>query len=96
MALLRWIHLRKLVPLTDLIERLQKGGRVAASPASRPAQAAPAGRVATGSAPPAAPKPLVPPAAAKPTVPTATPAAARFTRGPVSAAACARCGPDAG
>ena len=74
MVMLRWMHARKLVPLTDLIERLQKGGGVAASPASRPAQAAPAGRVATGSAPPAAPKPLVPPAAAKPTVPTATPA----------------------
>jgi DNA polymerase-3 subunit gamma/tau len=36
MALLRWIHLRKLVPLTDLIKQLEGGARapaVAASPA---------------------------------------------------------------
>jgi len=25
MALVRWIHLRKLLPLTDLIESVQKG-----------------------------------------------------------------------
>ena len=42
MALLRWIHLRKLVPLTDLIESLQKGGPmpVAPAPATRSVVAA--------------------------------------------------------
>jgi DNA polymerase-3 subunit gamma/tau len=39
MALLRWIHLRKLVPLSDLIQRLEKGG--AAAPLRPPLQAAP-------------------------------------------------------
>ena len=38
MALVRWIHLRKLVPLTDLIEALQKGSPIApfAAEARRP------------------------------------------------------------
>ena len=35
MALLRWLHLRKLVPLTDLIEQM-KSGAPAASPAGQP------------------------------------------------------------
>jgi DNA polymerase-3 subunit gamma/tau len=37
MALLRWIHLRKLVPLSDLIQQMDKGGAVAARPAAPPA-----------------------------------------------------------
>ena len=49
MALLRLIHLRKLVPLSDLIDGLEKGG------APRPAASAPAPRP---SPPPPAPKPL--------------------------------------
>ena len=48
MALLRLIHLRKLVPLSDLIDGLEKGG------APRPAASAPAPRP---SPPPPAPKP---------------------------------------
>ena len=44
MALLKWIHLRKLVPLADLIGQLEKSG---ATPAPR----------TSGSAAPAAPKP---------------------------------------
>jgi DNA polymerase-3 subunit gamma/tau len=46
MALLRWIHLRKLVPMSELIERLEKGGpapwpRVTApAPQPRPVTAA--------------------------------------------------------
>jgi DNA polymerase-3 subunit gamma/tau len=36
MALLRWIHLRKLVPLTDLIHDLDKGGSPKISPARGP------------------------------------------------------------
>ncbi len=47
MALLRWIHLRKLVPLTDLIQGLDRGAP-ASKAAVRPAPAAPP-------APPAAP-----------------------------------------
>ncbi len=42
MALLRWIHLRRLVPLTDLIQGLEKGGPPPKVPAGRPAPAAPA------------------------------------------------------
>ena len=38
MALLRWIHLRKLVPLSDLIQQMDKGGP------PRPSSAPPAGR----------------------------------------------------
>jgi DNA polymerase III subunit gamma/tau len=40
LALLRWIHLRKLVPLTDLIQGLEKGG-------GRPAPKPPASNAAT-------------------------------------------------
>ena len=50
MALLRWIHLRKLVPLTDLIQQLDKGGPVA----SRPPAPAPRSQGAPAR-PPAAP-----------------------------------------
>src|SRR4051812_20358186 len=45
MALLRWIHLRKLVPLSDLIQQLQGGAgtrAAAAPPAAPPAAARPA------------------------------------------------------
>jgi DNA polymerase-3 subunit gamma/tau len=41
-ALLRWIHLRKLVPLSDLIQQLQ-GGKTPAAPGSRPAPPSTAG-----------------------------------------------------
>ena len=41
MALLRWIHLRKLVPLSDLIQGLEKGARPAAIPVAAPRPAAP-------------------------------------------------------
>ncbi len=58
MALLRWIHLRKLVPISDLIERLEKGGPL---PSAR--AAAPARQVAASARP--APRP---PAAAAATV----------------------------
>jgi DNA polymerase-3 subunit gamma/tau len=87
MALLRWIHLRKLVPLSDLIEGLDKGGapgpsRLAAP--ARPSAAAPrpAPPPVRSSAPvpsraPEAPRPASPPAAAPPRPsPAAAPAAA--------------------
>jgi DNA polymerase-3 subunit gamma/tau len=58
MALLRWIHLRKLVPLGDLIQQLEKGGTAAPRPApaaARPSAAPPrtapeAGRAAMAQA----------------------------------------------
>ena len=37
MALLRWIHLRKLTPLADLIDRLESGAPLPAGPGSRTA-----------------------------------------------------------
>ena len=58
MALLRWIHLRKLVPLTDLIQQLEGGARLAAP------KPAPAG----GGGPPAMAAPPVAPASKASTV----------------------------
>jgi DNA polymerase-3 subunit gamma/tau len=46
MALLRWIHLRKLTPLSDIIQQMDKGGSGAARPAppgARPAPLPPSG-----------------------------------------------------
>ena len=61
MALLRWIHLRKLVPLTDLIKQMEGGARAVGAPTPRPAAApvAPA-------APPPRPAPPAPMAATPP------------------------------
>src|SRR3954468_14088924 len=54
MALLRWIHLRKLTPLADLIQQLQGGPRAAGAPSpARPAVAR-----AARPAPPAPPAPM--------------------------------------
>jgi DNA polymerase-3 subunit gamma/tau len=55
MALLRWIHLRKLVPLSDLIESVEKGAPVRSAPAAaaqaqapqRPAPKSPSAASAT-------------------------------------------------
>jgi DNA polymerase-3 subunit gamma/tau len=78
MALLRWIHLRKLVPLSDLIEGLDRGGPAAparpAPPVSRPAappvRATPPAPAVRSSAPAAA-RPVTPPRPA-PAVPAAS------------------------
>ena len=100
MALLRWIHLRKLVPLSDLIQGLEKGAPAvprsgpAATAPSRPAFA-PAPAAAT-SARPAAPPPKQPAAAAAtaravetrreaPARPAAPAPAAASTAAPVAA-----------
>ena len=56
MALVRWIHLRKLVPLTELIESLQKGGPLPAA-GTRPAANSPAARPAPSVGRAAAPAP---------------------------------------
>ena len=50
MALLRWIHLRKLVPIGELIQRVEKGG-----PASSTSRTATASQPARTAAPPPAP-----------------------------------------
>ena len=61
LALLRWIHLRRLVPLTDLIQGLEKGGRArparAVAPSARGRRAPTAGRQAAAvrTPPPCAP-----------------------------------------
>jgi DNA polymerase-3 subunit gamma/tau len=52
MALLRWIHLRKLVPLTELLESFGKGAPTI-SPSPRPLSAAPAIEKAPVKPPPA-------------------------------------------
>lgn len=52
MALLRWMHLRKLVPLADLMEQLG-GGAASASPSSVPARAAGAAPVRAAAGAPA-------------------------------------------
>ncbi len=55
MTLLRWIHLRKLVPLSDLIQGIEKG-----APASPRAGAAVPARPVAPAAPPRAPAPVPP------------------------------------
>jgi DNA polymerase-3 subunit gamma/tau len=52
MALLRWIHLRKLVPLTDLIQQMDKGGAASPRPAApSPPRAVPAAAAPRSTAP---------------------------------------------
>lgn len=58
MALLRWIHLRKLVPLSDLIRQVSGGAPAAARPVAR--VAAPAPPVARPAAQAARPAPAAP------------------------------------
>lgn len=62
MSLLRWMHLRKLVPLTDLIKQMEGGARSAVPPPARPAAAAPPPR------PPAPPAPIAAPPSRSETV----------------------------
>ncbi len=73
MAILRWIHLRKLVPISDLIQGLESGSPRGASsgsaPQPRPAQAVPARPAPSPSAAPQ-PRAAVPPRA--PSVTAAT------------------------
>jgi DNA polymerase III subunit gamma/tau len=69
MTLLRWIHLRKLVPLSDVIEGLDRGG----SGGSR--SPAPARPLPDSSRAPAPQAPARGPAASSKPVPTAAPAA---------------------
>ena len=66
MALLRWIHLRKLVPISDLIQGLEPGGRPAQAP--RAAPPAPPRLAATPNVPVARPAPPRAPSATAATV----------------------------
>jgi DNA polymerase-3 subunit gamma/tau len=50
MALLRWIHLRKLVPIEDVIAGLDRGGMSLAPPPSAPASHRPGGSSGSGPA----------------------------------------------
>ena len=72
MALVKWIHLRKLTPLTEVIARFEGGAPAAARPQS-PVVPPPA------AAPPPAARPVVRPEAAQPPAPSA---AAREPRNP--------------
>jgi DNA polymerase III gamma/tau subunit len=91
MALLKWIHLRQLVPIANLIGQLEKGGGLQAAP--RAAAAAPPPRpqpqsTSLGARPPFQSRPAPAPAP-RPAVPArpAPQAAPRPTTGPVPAAA---------
>ena len=76
MALLRWMHLRKLVPLTELLDQMGGGGGPRVSPPRASARIAPLAPVAPlaptpkSSIAPSA-KPVIAPAAKEPIAPTA-------------------------
>jgi hypothetical protein len=72
MALLRWMHTRKLVPLASLIESLERG-KPLASPASGPAASLPFGPPAPAGRRVAPPRPVSVPAPAPDPVPPAPP-----------------------
>jgi DNA polymerase III subunit gamma/tau len=85
MTLLRWIHLRKLVPIEELIQSAGAGGglpRPVAAPTSRataPAAAAPTRPIASA---PIAPRPQSAPAAPAPAAPRPTPTASAAPAAP--------------
>ena len=67
MALLRWMHVRKLVPLADVLEQFGAGGaRAALSPAAPASRAPAAPRPSPSVERPAASAPLAPPRASTP------------------------------
>ncbi len=85
MALLRWMHLRKLAPLADLIEQLQQSGSL--PPAGRPAAGGPGG--AGGGASPVRrsfpERPSAPPVSRPPI----RPASAPVSSAPLRSSSCA-------
>ena len=88
MALLRWIHVRKLVPLTDLIQQMGPSRPVAAAPAKAAAAAAPVRTApATAAVRPADSRPAPPSARTpKPQPPPATQTGGEGELAPVSRA----------
>ena len=86
LALLRWIHLRRLVPLSDLIEGLDKGGGARPAAAARPAP--PPVPTTTRPQPAAPARQAAPPvAAARPAAPSAKPPAPAPASAPAPAPA---------
>jgi len=72
MALVKWIHLRQLTPLSDLISRLESGG---GTTGPRPSALGASGSVARPAVPPPSPKPQAPsPVAVPRPAPVAAPA----------------------
>jgi len=68
MALLRWIHQRKLVPIEDLIQSAGSGQPPSRQSGSAPARTAAPSQPLRASAPAAAPARVVPPAPARPSI----------------------------
>jgi DNA polymerase-3 subunit gamma/tau len=66
MALLRWMHLRKLVPLTELMEQMGGGRSLPSSPKPSPGRASAEASARSVAAPPAAAARVSPPAPARP------------------------------
>jgi DNA polymerase-3 subunit gamma/tau len=92
MALLRWIHLRKLTPLADLIERLEGGAPLAPAPSSsasvaRKVSVTPARPVSSPAPPSPAPSRAGSPAAAARPSPGAGPSGASDPESDASPAA---------
>jgi DNA polymerase III subunit gamma/tau len=89
MTLLRWMHLRKLVPLGDLIQSLEGGSPAPGRPAqpASPRLSAPAAGAAPVRAPAAVPRAVAPPARAAAPPPAAPPAAPPERRDRTRAAA---------
>jgi DNA polymerase-3 subunit gamma/tau len=71
MALLRWIHLRRLVPISELIQRAEKGGPVGTPRATAATRTAPPDPAASSGA--AQPRAVTPPAPVEATRPRSTP-----------------------
>jgi DNA polymerase III subunit gamma/tau len=86
MALLRWIHLRKLVPLSDLIDGLDRGTPTGGRSPSRPLMSSPMSG-AGSSARPAQPGPAASPAPRPPEVRRSVPPAKASAGKPVETSA---------
>jgi DNA polymerase-3 subunit gamma/tau len=73
MMLVKWVHLRQLTPLGDLIARLEQGGLGGPAPARQPPAAMPRPVPSRATPPPAAPAPAARPQAMspRPSVPAA-------------------------
>ena len=94
MVLLRWMHLRKLVPLAELLEQMGSGGSGSAAPRLTPPSAAssrptiaPPSRTAAPAPAPAARATIAPPKPAPVAAPAASPRAADPAPAPAAKAA---------
>jgi len=87
MALLRWIHLRKLTPLADLVERLESGAPLPAGPGSRTPGGAPPPSSAAPRPAPSSSASVARKLSSAPARPAAGPAPARPPAAPAAAPA---------